>query len=236
MSGKILPPPQASGSGGSGSAASPLNFVADQELSFVLPFAPASQQSSAQRRAVQLEAVRSTLRPCAFVLTGDVHVDITWLVSERTRYETDGAADVDNILKPLLDGMCGPDGVLVDDCQLVSVTCGWMGGTSDDQEIRVHVRYSPGEWFRKDGLVFVTFERALCLPFLRGESREALRVLVDHVERVLRLRREGEALGIPSEIAALAMPAQRLFHRSKVTRFPVVSADQLRRELDAMHD
>lgn len=203
----------------------------ENELSFVLPFAPVSQQSSSARRADQQQAVAAHLARYGFILTGDVHVDVTWLVPERVRYESDAAADVDNILKPLLDAMCGPAGVLVDDCQLVSIACGWLGGLGDLQELQVRVRYSPDQWLRKDGLLFVNFGRALCFPFSFGAPPAALRLLLDHIERALETRAAGENLGLPSEIASLAMPAQRFFHRSKVTRFPVLSLEEARRRL-----
>lgn len=203
----------------------------ENELSFVLPFAPVSQQSSSVRRTEQRDAITAHLARYGFILTGDVHVDVTWLVPERVRYESDAAADVDNILKPLLDAMCGPAGVLVDDCQLVSVACAWLGGMGDEQELQVRARYSPDQWLRKDGLLFVNCGHALCFPFSFGAPPAALRLLLDHVERALETRAAGESLGLPSEIASLAMPAQRFFHRSKVTRFPVLSLEEARSRL-----
>jgi Holliday junction resolvase RusA-like endonuclease len=208
----------------------------EHEMSFVLPFAPASQQSSSQRRGEQRNAVHAALARYAFILTGDLHVDVTWLVSERARYESDASADVDNILKPLLDAMCGPNGVLVDDCQLVSVSCGWLDCANDEQELSVRVRYSSDQWLRKDGLVFVDLGRALCFPFLLGGRRGPLRLLLDHIERALRTRATDEGVGIPPEVASLAMPSQRFFHRSKVTRFPVLSLDDVRRQLENTRD
>src|SRR4051812_31001411 len=57
------------------------------DLSFVLPLTPVSQQGSAQRKAEQRFAVQKVLGQYGFILTGDVHVEIDWLVSERVRYE-----------------------------------------------------------------------------------------------------------------------------------------------------
>jgi Holliday junction resolvase RusA-like endonuclease len=203
----------------------------ENELNFVLPFAPVSQQSSSGRRSDQKQAVAAHLAHYGFILTGDVHVDVTWLVPERVRYESDAAADVDNILKPLLDAMCGPAGVLVDDCQLVSIACGWLDGQNDQQELQVRARFSPDQWLRKDGLVFINFGRALCFPFCFSAPPQALRLILGHVERALETRATGEDLGLPAEIASLTMPAQRFFHRSKVTKFPVLSLEEARSRL-----
>jgi len=56
---------------------------------------------------------------CGYLPLGDVKVSIEWTLHEQDPYESDAAPDVDNILKPLLDVLCGPDGILIDDCLAV---------------------------------------------------------------------------------------------------------------------
>lgn len=53
-------------------------------------------------------------------------VTVEWLLHEERRWDTRGvlrSPDVDNIVKPVVDGFCGPRGVLIDDCRVQSIHC-----------------------------------------------------------------------------------------------------------------
>ena len=71
---------------------------------------------------------------------------IEWTVHEQDRYESDAAPDVDNILKPLLDGLCGPEGVLIDDCQVQAVDCRWIDWTLREQPVRTDTLGPIEDW------------------------------------------------------------------------------------------
>src|SRR5207244_5710585 len=50
------------------------------------------------------------------LLTGEVAVEVEWVLHERYRWESGlmlTTPDVDNIVKPLLDALCGPDALLI---------------------------------------------------------------------------------------------------------------------------
>jgi hypothetical protein len=85
-------------------------------------------------------------------------------VHESERYQGTWSPDIDNILKPLLDGMSGPQGLLVNDCQAQSVRCSWIDSPTLDHRLQFELRFSPDEWIRKDGLIWIEFRRKLCLP------------------------------------------------------------------------
>src|SRR5215213_8655356 len=90
----------------------------DGRILLQLPLAPVSFQATATRKAAIVTLLKATAAPCQYLLSGDVKMEIQWEISARERYERDSSADVDNIVKPIMDGLCGPDGILIDDCQV----------------------------------------------------------------------------------------------------------------------
>src|SRR5260370_25193106 len=98
---------------------------------------PVSLQASAARKA-SLKADLATVAAAGTtgVFTGDVEVTIEWFVSQQVRYGTHMVAGLDNIVKPLLPAVTGPDGVMIDDNQVQSLRVSWL----DPGHPRVRVR------------------------------------------------------------------------------------------------
>jgi hypothetical protein len=130
-----------------------------------------------------------------FVFTGDVWFDVQWMIHERSRYESDASPDVDNVLKPLIDAFCGPQGLLIDDGQVQAVGCHWVDWTRADERLTVTIKFSPDDWLRKEGLMFVRMDRALCMPVPGGLSRQQLTALLTMYESQFETRRKMENLG-----------------------------------------
>ena len=86
-------------------------------LNVVVPSGPVSLQSRRARKSTFSQVLRDQLGTPQYFLSGEVSITVEWLIHERTRYETPIAPDVDNTLKVVLDTLCGPDGVLINDCQ-----------------------------------------------------------------------------------------------------------------------
>lgn len=135
------------------------------EIVFEVERSPVSLQSKSAKKREFKEFVSSIVKEAGFLLSGDVKIIIEWRVTEQHRYENSSAYDVDNIVKPLLDSMSGPDGVLVDDNQVQSIECYWTDIFRDpDEKLIVTMKYVSDEWLPKDGLEFIVFENNLCLP------------------------------------------------------------------------
>ena len=92
-------------------------------LSIVIDLPPVSLQATGESKRAFIRKVREQCSCYSFLLTSDVQIGVTWHIHEQERYETDRSPDVDNILKPLLDGLCGPEGILIDDNQVQSISC-----------------------------------------------------------------------------------------------------------------
>lgn len=195
--------------------------------------APVSLQATATKKAGIVAAVRAELADCEYLLTGDVQIEIRWGISVRSRYERDSSADVDNIVKPILDALCGPDGILVDDCQVQALLCYWSGGYSHPEQEVVEIRltFDPEAWAAKAGLTFLQVERGLYVPLQEDLPADLVLQLANGFVQQFRSAQEFLALGASPEQAFSLRPAQRVFHRSKIGAFRTTTLDELRERL-----
>src|SRR6266699_559454 len=137
-------------------------------LTFHVEGPPVSQQSRRAEKDAFAAAVREQMGDFGFLLSGDVKVGIEWTLHEQDRYESDAAPDVDNILKPLLDALCGPQGVLIDDCQVQSVDCRWLDWPIREQRVEITIDFLADEWISKDDLCFVHLGSSIYFPINTG--------------------------------------------------------------------
>jgi Holliday junction resolvase RusA-like endonuclease len=191
---------------------------------------PISLQASAARKARLREDLATVVAVgTTSVFTGDVEVTIEWFISQQVRYGTHMVADLDNIVKPLLDAVTGPDGVMIDDNQVQSLRVSWL----DPGHPRVRFRLtlealSPDEYRPRGKLFFVEFSSGRCFPFLVGESHQAVGLIVHAMDEALQRRQELIVSGIAEQEADGLLPVHRFFPRSRLGRFVVrPSADFL---------
>ncbi|MFL5382639.1 MAG: RusA family crossover junction endodeoxyribonuclease [Longimicrobiaceae bacterium] len=199
-------------------------------ITFEVAVAPVSFQATSTRKAAILSAVRAIVSQCHYLLGGDLKLVIKWGISERARYESDSAADVDNIVKPILDALSGPEGIMIDDCQVQELICYWSGGYDHpvQQHIAIEVGFDPDAWFSKTGLIFLEIDRGLYLP-MDGELPTS--IVLDQaqhfIERFEAARRMIGSGASPYQ-AHLTLPIQRVFHRSKIGTFRITTLEELR--------
>jgi Holliday junction resolvase RusA-like endonuclease len=197
-------------------------------LTFVIERPPVSQQSRRSEKDAFADAVRARMGDCAYLLSGDVKVGIEWTLHEQERYESDAPPDVDNILKPLLDTLCGPQGVLIDDCQVQAVDCRWIDWTLREQRVEITIDFLADEWIPKDALYFLHLGSSIYFPINLIGPAAANHILIDSACRMWRTREELLKLGNDYYVAKSVMSIQRVFHRSRITRFQVIELDALR--------
>jgi Holliday junction resolvase RusA-like endonuclease len=197
-------------------------------LEFELAVAPVSQQAASAEKKKLVEQIRARTRPLKYIVDSEVQIDIEWLIHEKLRWETDASPDVDNIIKPFLDGLCGCDGVLLDDCQVQSIQCSWISWNRFDQKVTVRVRFDPDRYLQKAGLSFVRLKGALCFPIPEEiRTKGALQLWLDALERSLVTREEIRKLTNDYYPARYALPGG-FIHRSRIRGFPVHDLADLR--------
>ena len=191
------------------------------DYTIVLPFSPVSFQGSRPAVIRLREAVRAAASAPGRLLTGEVGVEVEWLLNERKRWESPyvlGTPDIDNVLKPLIDGLCGPAGLLIDDCQVQAVSCHWIDWERDpDQQITIRVRPNMiDDWLSHKPLVWIDMGDGLCWPISSSLDIDAQLTFVGLFEQALDRRDQLLKAGISHADAQFAMPIQRRFHRARL--------------------
>lgn len=87
-----------------------------------VPYGNGAVQRGEFRAAIQAELTNQWL------YSNEIHLDITLHVDVQTTLETDEAADLDNYAKAILDGLKGPNGIMIDDTQVQALTISWIDG------------------------------------------------------------------------------------------------------------
>jgi len=202
------------------------------ELNITLPIVPASLQARSAKKQAVIANIREVTSTAEYLLSGDVKVEIEWTVHEQARYESDETPDVDNIIKPILDALSGPDGILINDCQVQAVSCHWVDWTRSEQQVQIRIRFFSDEWCRKAPLMFVHLGRGLCMPLSEDLPNEALEIFLDCFENMLPVREKLLDIGADYYAAQGVMSVQRVFHRSRLGGFTVVEVADLRKRLE----
>jgi Holliday junction resolvase RusA-like endonuclease len=203
-------------------------------LTFELPVKPVSLQSSGQHKRRLRESLRKIFSRCPYLLSCDVAVEIIWYVLEQERYEAATVLDLDNIIKPLLDALAGPDGLLIDDGQIQSIAVSWLDVTMEPAcPLEIRLRWSPGEFVTKDGLCFIELGDKLCLPFDKNLTDVVQLELIEWLEALWQARKKMQDLGAEYEVFRRFGPIQRYFHRNRLSKFEVVPKKTLQGRLGA---
>ena len=185
---------------------------------------PISLQAKHVRVGVFKAALRKAISTNTdFLLTHDVEVTLTLFVTEKDRYQTHTAADLDNVIKPLLDAATGPDGIMIDDNQVQSIRASWMtpgplgvGFELDFQALMLD------DVVTRAGTAFVEFSADRCY-ILPGIQPEVWPWLVSRYRAMLEARQEMLDRGIVEDVADRVLPVGRPFPRQRLTMhgFPV---------------
>ncbi|WP_160000714.1 RusA family crossover junction endodeoxyribonuclease [Roseomonas sp. 18066] len=116
------------------------------------------------KRAAFRHEVQSRLRN-KFFFSGDVQVNITLYMDIRKIRETSSTADVDNYAKCLLDALKGPDGIILDDSQVQSLSIHWLQKLRHkNSSFEVEIKASPDSFCLKP-ISFYEMPNSLWYPF-----------------------------------------------------------------------
>ncbi|MDY0913663.1 RusA family crossover junction endodeoxyribonuclease [Rathayibacter festucae] len=184
---------------------------------------PVSLQASGVRRSMFQEVVSAAIeQETSGLFMMDVRVELEWYVPVSTRYETHSIPDLDNVLKPLIDAISGPNRLMIDDNQVQSISAAWMDARVDDVSFFLRITNLDNQPLsRRTGLYFVEVSPGICLPLFdryRGE-------LNDDQVRFFQFadwsRREAIKAGISADRAASVMPEQRVFPRARLGKYKI---------------
>lgn len=191
-------------------------------MEIVVPGAPVSVQSNKAVRNAYLSGIKSQLARFQFLLTGQLILNITWLLSAKSRYETDAKADIDNCLKPIIDAFTGPDGLFVDDCQLQGLYICWRHSDSHGERLLFEFEFTADEYCDKDGLAFLRLERGLCVPVNLHWSPEIRDIWVSMLKKGELTKSVLEALDVGYLPLAGLIGGGQPYHVTRVQSFPLL--------------
>ncbi|KQO05219.1 RusA family crossover junction endodeoxyribonuclease [Sphingomonas sp. Leaf242] len=107
-----------------------------------VPYGNGAAQRGDFRAAIQAELTNQWL------YSNEIHLSITLHVDVQTVLETDETADLDNYAKSILDGLKGPNGIMIDDTQVQSLAIHWIDGYGSPS-FTVETKGSPDEFVLK---------------------------------------------------------------------------------------
>lgn len=207
---------------------SKVSIVVEESLEFGLvvirgSMDPVSLQASGARRSNFQNAVSAVIeRETVGLFTMDVKVELEWYVPVSTRYETHSIPDLDNVLKPLIDAISGPNRLMIDDNQVQSISAVWMDVRLDGVSFELRVsNLSNQSLSPRTGLYFVEVVPGACIPLFdkyRGDFNDAY---VQDFQFADWIRRESIRAGMSADRALFVMPNQRIFPRARLGKFSV---------------
>jgi Holliday junction resolvase RusA-like endonuclease len=193
---------------------------------FIVKGSPASIQASKDKRDQYISSIKDQFKSLSYVLTGDIILNITWLLPAKSRYETDAKADIDNCLKPIIDAFTGGDGLFIDDCQLRGLYICWQHIESEDERVIFEFEFVASEFSLKSELVFVRLEGALCTPANLNWSNAAKVMWASSLKFGQASKGVLEKLGVSYPAVASFLGSSRPFHVTRVRGFKIISLNE----------
>jgi len=203
------------------------------ELTFTFSLEPVSLQSSGVKKEFVKSEIRKITKTLNYLLSGDVKIDIQWLVYEQERYENPNSPDMDNIIKPILDGLSGPEGILIDDCQVQTISSHWVDWTRKEHQINITVQYISDDYVSKDNLIFVNLGNNLYMPFHTNIKWQAKEILLEHLVTGMNLKNEILLKTGNYYQAKMFMSVQRIFHKSRIfDKYKCLETSEFRAQIE----
>lgn len=193
---------------------------------------PVSLQAKTEKKKALKNAILQRFNRLNYYLSGEVQLDIKWYVHEKSRYEGADSPDIDNIIKPILDGLSGKEGLLIDDCQIQCVSSSWIDWTKQDNSIVVTVKYHSDEYVRKDDLIFVEINNNLYFPLQKNTNTVSQKIIIKNLRKMFALKERLEKSTNDYYLSKNVLPIQRLFHKSRIQGFNLLAFKNWEKEIN----
>lgn len=118
---------------------------------------------------------------------------------------------------------------MIDDNQVQTICCSWVDWTNRDEAVEIDLRLTQDEeWVPKGHFQFVQFDKGLCFPIATYYPIELQETFIGILEKGFLKRYEAEKRGMKYEDSRGLMPMARIFHRTRIGRFPVVTLEEFK--------
>lgn len=190
---------------------------------FVVLGSPASVQSKKSVRDTYLSSIKEQFSKLQYLLTGEIILNVTWLLPAKQRFETDAKSDIDNCIKPIIDAFTGPDGLFIDDCQLRGLYICWRHIDSGNERLVFEFEFQGDQYSSKKELAFVQLNGALCTPVNLNWPSAAKIMWAAMLAANQKSKDILDRLGVSYPSVAGFLGGNQPFHRTRVNGFPVLS-------------
>lgn len=180
---------------------------------------PLSLQAKKDRKGPFQVALGSAVSAATdFTLLGDIRVEIDWYIDPWDRYENNKVADIDNIVKPILDAISGIDGIFLDDGQVQAIDVRWIDKLGLDRDFRVRVDplSALDAGYARQGLRFAKFSSSECYPVLGNFTQQLAAAWVSAFASGAEARQSMESLGASKYDIYTVKHLQRAFPTSRL--------------------
>lgn len=201
------------------------NYPPEKETIQIIGPKPVSFRAKREDKELIEKAIKIQAAVIPWLCTEDISIRIEWMINDRERYESDRTPDADNIIKPILDSLCGPDGLIIDDCQVVSlyVNClgGWVHGKNN---FELHIELPSTGYYKNNACIpkkdiqMVHIGKNLYFP-INKELPSEIKQISNYVEWIEKMPEDHSDEG--------PMPMRRFFHKSRVYgQFDTIEAEE----------
>ncbi|MEF3075798.1 hypothetical protein V2P20_12250 [Methylobacter sp. Wu1] len=140
-----------------------LNYFEQGFVKFAVHTRPVSLQNDGGKRAAFKKELQEITCQSEYIVTGTCWIAIDYYCQHIRREKNPGVYDIDNIIKPILDGLTGERGLIIDDVVVNRVVVNWIDTPHDDW-FEVEIEYPDLLFSRKADLVFLKSPSGWCFP------------------------------------------------------------------------
>lgn len=180
-------------------------------------------QSKKKAKDIVIQLIQTELKKFKWIISGSVSVDFIWYLNRVEKQETDKIGDIDNISKPIIDSLIGPDGILIDDSQIKGLYSSWISRNQMmiDNILRIEIRFNNDYCFSKMNLKFIQYDKAICVPVnLDLDNIESI-LLAKATIRLKNFNRKTSTMfkALGANVDSYILVSEWDYHRSRLNAF-----------------
>jgi Holliday junction resolvase RusA-like endonuclease len=141
-------------------------------VKFAVHAKPVSLQNDGAKRAAFKKELQDITSQSEYIVTGTCWIAIDYYCQHVRREKHPGVYDIDNIVKPILDGLTGERGLIIDDVIVNRVTVNWIDTPFNDW-FEVEIECLDLLFFKKADLVFLKSSSGWCFPSTNADIADA---------------------------------------------------------------
>jgi hypothetical protein len=139
-------------------------------ICFTVRKKPVSLQGKKDKKDNLKNHIQNITTHSEYIVTGTCWIAIDYYCKHINRLKNPGVYDMDNIIKPILDGLVGQKGLIIDDVIVDRVTVNWIDTHLDDY-FDVELCYPDLNYLKKSELIFIKSKSGWCFPIHAGLAK-----------------------------------------------------------------